>query len=145
MKKKRKPSPLDINLFELHEEARKQAATHKSYTDMHANALNKRDVLEAAMELKAAELMLRINKKPKRFGFHEKPPTVDQAKAAVTAHPEYQEAIAVYLEAKHEAQMHKGLVDASEQRKSMIEKEIELWFASYFASPKVPKKRERRE
>lgn len=144
MKKKRK-NPLNIDIHDLHEEARKQCAAYKRAADEHANALLRKDTAESAKDLKFAQLQLRINKKPRAFGFKDKHPTVDLAKAAATAHPEYQEAVAEFNQAKHDAQTLKGLVDAYSQRKSMIEKEIELWFGSYFASPKVVKDRRRRE
>lgn len=138
----KKNNPLDIDLFALHEEARTQSRRFKKASDEYANACNRRDVAESAMKLKFSELTLRINKKPGRFGLDKT--TVDLVKAAAEAHGEYQETVAAYHKAKHEAQTLKGLVDAYGHRKTMIEKEVELWFGSYFASPKMAnKKRER--
>lgn len=135
MKKKRKKNPLDINLFDLHEEARKQPGRYKEAADEYANAVKRKDTAESNVELVEAQQFLKVKKFPEKFGLEN--PSVDLIKAAVKASSKYQTAVAEFNEAKYQAQVFKGLVDAYAQRKSMIETDTDLWFGSYFSAPKA--------
>lgn len=133
--KKNKPNPLDIDIYDLHQECRKQSAAYKKWANRHANAVDEMDRAKSAMELSYADLMLKINKRPGKYGLDKT--TGPLLESAIIVQPEYQQAVDAYHTAKHNANELKGMVDAMSDRKKMLELEVQLWFGSYFADPKV--------
>lgn len=128
-------NPLEIDIFNLHEEARKQAKLYKKWADRHANAIRRSGEAKSLVELTEAELRLKIFKRPGKYGLEKT--TEKMIDAAVIVQPEYQSAIAAFHNAKHEADTLKGMVEATAQKKDMIQEEIKLHFGGYFAEPRV--------
>lgn len=133
MKKKR--NPLEIDIYHLHEECRKQARLYKEWSDAYANSLKMVSEAKSNFELVEAKLRLRINQSPSKYGLDKTTaPLID---AAVLTQTKYQDAAKLLHQAKHDSDVLKGMVDALRQKKDMIESEVQLSLAGYFAEPRI--------
>src|SRR6185503_57069 len=132
---KDKANPLDIDIFNLHEEARKQSRFYKKWSDRHAGAVKRANEDKSAFERVKADLWLKISKRPDKYGLEKT--TEKMLEAAVVTQPAYQEAAQLMHDSKHEADTLKGMVEACDSKKRMIELEVQLHFGNYFSEPRV--------
>lgn len=130
-----KKNPLDINPYRLDYEWWRQPKLYKLWADRTADARNRMNEANSALDLMEAELTLKVGRYPSKFGF-DKIPTVPAAKAAVTASPRYQKAVKVLNDAKHVLDKHQAMVTALDHKKKALEKGVDLSLSSYFAEPR---------
>lgn len=128
-------SPLTLDLHNLHLEAQRQAQLYKKWSDKLANAANDATTAKSAVELAEADLMLKINKSPGKYGLEKT--TGPLLEAAVIVQSEYQKAVEAQSEAEHRRDTLKGMVTALDHKKKMIELEVQLFLSSYFGEPRV--------
>jgi hypothetical protein len=128
--KKIDPGALDI-------EACQQAELFFKWAERAIDARHEYDQAKFRMGVKEADLAIRIRKEPSKFGIAKV--TDKSVDAAISKHPEYQEAHEDYLDARRNSMLLDKAVDAMEQKKRMIEVMITLHGQSYFAGPSVPR------
>lgn len=99
----------------------------------------RRDLDEAKQNLDVvkAEVDRNIREFPEKYGIDKL--TEGSVNSAVLTSKKYKEAQEKYLNAKFEADMAQGAVNAFEQRKTALENLVKLNGQQYFASPKVPR------
>ena len=95
------------------------------------------DKAKQDLDIAKAEADKRIRKRPEKFGLEKI--TEAAVMNAILIEEGYQEAYALYLEAKYESDMASGAVIAFEQRKSALENMVRLYNGNYFAGPKIPR------
>lgn len=103
------------------------------------HSAKKRKLLEEAkqnLDIAKAEADRKIRTNPEKFGIEKITETV--VANAVLNENGYKQAYTEYLEAKYEADMAQGAVNAFEHRKSSLENLVRLYGQQYFAGPNVP-------
>jgi len=95
------------------------------------------DHAKEAMEVKKAELDKDIRANPDAFEIGKITESVVQN--TIQAHPDYQQAVTEYINAKYEYEMAQAAVRAIDQKKTALENLVKLHGMSYFAGPQVPR------
>lgn len=131
-----KTEPLAINEHDLPFEFRRQSRLFRYWSIKASNARKEVNETKAKMELVEAELRLRINRRPAKFGLSEKP-TLPLIEATVIAHPKYQEAVKAHIDAKYNLDVINSMVEGIQQKKPMLEKEGDFYLAGFFAEPRT--------
>jgi hypothetical protein len=124
-----------------------RSAEAKSLADFDINALEKEwhrqprlmeKQVREAVELEEAACAQRIRENPEKYIGSDKV-TEAAIKEAKLLHPKYQKAKQKLIDAAFRKDLAEGLVVALNHRKKALEKEVDLWNAGYFSSPKQPK------
>jgi hypothetical protein len=102
-----------------------------------ADANDRVDRMKSALEVKKAQVELRIRKKPQLFGLDKV--TDKSVEATMTANEEVTEATDRYNRAKHKAGLLKALYEARKDCRPALENLVKLFLSSYFGDPKAPK------
>jgi len=117
------------------------------YTQHAANMRKALDEANQALTIAKAEADRTIRENP--AGYDITRVTEGAIASAILTYKPYIQAYNQYLSAKYEEDMAKGAVQAFNQRKEALENLVQLFRASYFAGPKVPRElkveRERRD
>lgn len=99
----------------------------------------KRKLLEEAkqnLDIAKAEADKKIRTNPEKFGIEKITETV--VANTILNEKGYKQAYTEYLEAKYEADMAQGAVNAFEHRKSALENLVRLFGQQYFSGPNMP-------
>lgn len=114
-----------------------QASKMMQYTKY--SALKRRLLEEAKqnLDVSKAEADKKIRTNPEKFGIEKITETV--VANAILNESGYKQAYTEYLEAKYEADMAQGAVNAFEHRKSALENLVRLFGQQYFAGPNMPR------
>lgn len=88
------------------------------------------------LDIVKAEVALDIRKTPANYGIEKV--TDASVESCILTTKKYKDAHKEYLEAKYEADMAKGAVNAFDQRKSALENLVKLHGQQYFAGPRIP-------
>ena len=131
----------DIDFFEIDKtnldtEWMDQPKLFYQYAKELANANMDVEVCKANVELTRAKLSKRIRTKPDKYGLVK--PTETAIANAILTHSKYQEVLAVFITAKHHADVTLAAVRALDHRKSALERLVSLHGQNYFATPKAP-------
>lgn len=117
-------------------ECLEQASLMVKYSQKLAEARMERDLAKEALDLLRAEIDLNIRDDPEAFNL------TKVTEAAITnrilQEEDYQDAQRTYNNANYEVNLLQGVVSAIEQRKSMLEKLVQLHGQQYFAGPAIP-------
>lgn len=124
---------LEINRYNLGEECVKQPSFYAEVAS-ELPALHKASkAAKALCDYTKADLELQIRNDPSAFGFPDgKKPTNDAVSAAVIVRDEYQATYQAYLEAEELAKRYEAIVNAVEDRKSMIRDLVTLYEKEYY-------------
>ena len=124
------PDALDV-------ECTDQPSLVMKYARIAADADMVADLAKDKLDLVKAELDNTIRTKPEKFGLEKLTEAVVQN--TILTQDKYKEAMANYLEAKHEARIVSGATRAVDHRKSMLESLVKLHGQQYFAGPNIPR------
>lgn len=114
-----------------------QAALMIKYTRHAAKVRMELDQSKQALDIVRAGLDKDIRELPDQYGITK---ITDKAvEATIITLMEYQEAFQEYLDAKYEADMAQGAVQAFQQRKDALQELVRLHGQSYFAGPSIPR------
>ena len=114
-----------------------QAGLMIKYTRHAAQARMELDQSKQALDIVKAEIDKDIRELPEDYGLTK---VTDNAVAAtIITQEEYKEAFQEYLDAKYEADMAQGAVQAFQQRKDALQELVRLHGQSYFAGPSIPR------
>lgn len=114
-----------------------QASLMMKYAKHSANKRKELEEAKQALDIAKAETDKKIRDKPSTF-LSEGKVTETAVSNAILNHIDYQAAYTTYLEAKFEADMAQGAVNAFEHRKSALENLVRLYGQQYFAGPNMP-------
>jgi len=95
------------------------------------------DYAKEKVDVTWAELDNQIREDPVAFGLGKITEAV--VSNTILRQPEYQKAMKAFLDAKHEYEMALAAVRAMDQRKSALERLVQLHGQEYFAGPKAPR------
>ncbi len=129
-------SILTIDLNRLEEECANQPKLFFKWASQLSDARQLVDEAKNEMEVTKADLNLAIRANPSKFGIEKS--TEKSIDAAVLSHSQYEGAFNKHLQAKHKLDIVQAMVTAFDQRKRMLEKEVDLHGQKYFAKPYVP-------
>lgn len=114
-----------------------QAEMMIKYTRHAAQARMELDQSKQALDIIRAGLDKDIRELPKQYGLEK---VTDKAvESTIITLMEYQESFQEYLDAKYEADMAQGAVQAFQQRKDALQDLVRLHGQSYFAGPSIPR------
>jgi hypothetical protein len=114
-----------------------QAELMIKYTRHAAKVRMELDQSKQALDIVRAGLDKDIRELPKQYGLEK---VTDKAvESTIITLMEYQEAFQEYLDAKYEADMAQGAVQAFQQRKDALQELVRLHGQSYFAGPSIPR------
>lgn len=104
---------------------------HAAYTSL------ERDRLKEKLDLVRAELDAEIRQDPEKFELAKI--TEGAVSNLILTQSRYKEALEEYLQARYEADVAKGAVNAFDARKTALENLVKLFGQQYFAGPKMPR------
>lgn len=132
---------LDIDESALDVEWLTQAGKMFKYCRLQAEAQRDMTLAKERQEYAEATINKLVRGDPDKYGVQagSRGVTEDAIKAAVRTHPEYQKAVEEYIDAKYEYDVVSGAVRSFDHRKAALEKLVQLFGASYFAGPQVPR------
>lgn len=125
------PDQLDIEWLE-------QPSLFMKYSHHLAMVRKTLDESKQTLDIARAETDKKIRDNPAKY-LSDGKVTETAVSNAVLKHPMYQEAYSNYLEAKYEADMAQGAVNAFDHRKTALENLVRLFGQQYFAGPKLPR------
>ena len=127
-------SALDIEWLE-------QAGRMFKYCKLQAEALRDMTHAKEEQDFVYAELNKKVRSDPEEYGVvaGSRGITEDAIKAAIQTHADYGKAVDAYIDAKYEYDVVSGAVRSFDHRKAALEKLVQLFGASYFAGPQVPR------
>ena len=129
-------SILLIDLNRLEEECANQPKLFFKFGCQLTEAQEKVAVAKNALEVVKAELDVAIRLNPSKFGLEK---ITDKAiPPVILTQPQCGDAFNAYVQAKSNAGIIQIMVDSLDQRKRMLEKEVDLHGQKYFAKPYVP-------
>ncbi len=128
---------LSINIHALHEECARQAELYHEHAVGLARAEKNLDQAKSDLKLVEAELDGDIRESPEIHGL--KKVTDESVKMAILRNETHQRATKRVNSLKFQVGVHEADVKALEQKKSMLELEVKLRLADYFADPVLPK------
>lgn len=117
-----------VNQAELAERA------HKRVADARLDL----DIAEAKLDIIAAELSIKIRKRPKRYGL--KSATEAAIKVAISLQPEYKKQLYLCMKRKHRVGVFQARATGAEHKKKGLEKLVDLWAMGYFNRPRTKNK-----
>jgi hypothetical protein len=131
---------LDVKINEdaLDIECLEQPNLMRKYSIHLEKMILKRDQQKELLDLIKADLDLDIRTNPDKYVGDIKV-TESVVAGAILRDKKYQKANQDYLEAKYEAGVAKGVIEAIYARKSMLEILVKLHGQNYFAGPSVPR------
>ena len=129
---------LKIDQHHLDAEWMRQPSLYQEWAEELAHAVATKDRAKERVELVKAELDKEIRGDPEAFEIAKTTETVIQA--TIIQQPEYKKVYHEYLEAKEDAAVLDGAVQALEHKRKALEKLVELYMAGYWAEPRVSKK-----
>lgn len=122
-----------VDKFALDDEWARQADLAKHYGDLLAKAKEKVATLNAAIDVRKAEIRLGARADPEAFDL---PKATDESvKDAAIVHPDVQELTAQLIKAKYRVDLLDSAVTALENKKKALENEVFLYGQSYFSKP----------
>lgn len=124
------PDALDVEWLE-------QPRLMVRYSQYLAEKRQEVDQAKTRMDIVKAELDQRIRTDPEKFDISKV--TEGAINAAITTHPEYNEAMEELTTAQYEMNMAQGAVRAIDGKKDALENLVRLYGQQYFAGPKVPR------
>lgn len=135
---------IDIDEKRLDQEWLDHPSLVHEWADKEADADHAFKQAEDRLALVEAQLLLRVRKYPSKYGLDEKP-TVDAIKAAVTAAPKYQQALAEVHAARGELLHCRAAMKALDHRRSALSNYVELISLGFNSGPRArsPEARER--
>jgi hypothetical protein len=113
-----------------------QPAMVMKYARIAADSDLEMDSAKERLELVKAELDKEIRTHPEKFKVEKI--TEPVVANTILMQDEYKEAVAEYLQAKHEARIVKGATEAVNHRKTMLENLVKLHGQQYFPGPSIP-------
>lgn len=128
---------IEINPDALDVEWVKQASLFGEYCVTQAEAKRKVDMLKEGVEVKAAELGLKIRANPAQFGLDKV--TEASVQAVILLDKEYANHLGLLHDAQYEYDVLTAAVRALDQKKSALENLVRLQGQNYFAGPSVPR------
>lgn len=123
-------SALDIEWLE-------QPRLMLKYTQHLAECEKKRDFYKEELELVRATLDKDIRENPSDYDIEKI--TEGAVTSNITKSEKYQNSVKRHNDARYEASMAKGAVQAFDQRKTALENMVKLHGQQYFAGPKLPR------
>lgn len=130
-----KDSYVEIDLHRLDWEAGRQARLVKKEGERLSELRFDLAEKKGFLELQKATLELAIRGNPGNYMLDKV--TEATIAATIVVQPEYAKALRKYNVAKKKVDDQEALVNALEHKKRMIEKEVDLFLAGYFADPKL--------
>jgi len=127
-----------IDLGQLEQEWLKQPRLYEKYATKLAEAKAELVSVEAQFDVTEAEIKLEIRKRPKKFGYADKP-TEAVVKELLVSDLRYQKALKRVNDAKHTVDILVATVNTLEHRKRTLENLVTLHGQNYFSKPKVSK------
>lgn len=130
----------DVNLMridklKLDEEWIAHPAMVQEYAEKQAVAQNKFDRAKYKLELTEAELDTKIRADPAAYGVPKL--TEKVVEKTILLHPQYQEDMEAYLDAKADLESYKAVIASFSHRKAALENTANLWMCSYFSGPRT--------
>lgn len=113
-----------------------QPALLMRYARNAAQARMALDKAKEALELARAEIDKKIRTIPEKYGIEKV--TEGAVQAAILTQTAFKEATDTFIQAKFDADIAQGAVNAVNQRKDALENLVRLHGMQYFAGPKVP-------
>jgi len=126
---------LEIDRYYLDEICDTHSNKFMQWAEAHADALLERDITKEKLDLRYAELDDYARKNKDEIGVSTEP----SIKSWIQRHPDYQALSERFLQATHKVNVLKGARDAFDHRKSMIESNVKLYVAGFWAKPAQPK------
>jgi len=126
---------LTIDIHKLHEEWNQQSHLFMRYAEEAADAKLTMDRLKERVDVVKAELDTEIRKNPDRYGIVKL--TEGQVQSHIVMDVKYREAMAEYLESRHQYDLLSAAVRAMDQKRSALENLVRLHGQQYFSVPQV--------
>lgn len=131
-------SDIYIDRYNLIEELIRQPQKYYDWALAWERAGSEKEFLKSKLDLVKADIEARIRKNPERYDIPEGKATESAIKAEVMKHNKVKKTNRKYLKAlSHEKKMAEAKA-AFRQRKSMLEKIVDLNLQLHFAEPKLP-------
>ena len=134
-------SIIDIDLNYLEFEAARQPKLYYQISKELADKKAELDEVERGLSLLHADLAKRVRSNPGKYGLDEKKLTETGIKSVVMTIKKYTDRLAVESKLKYEIDLLKGVLNALEHKKRMIEQEVTLHGQNYFSTPYVKDER----
>lgn len=128
---------MEIQIDELEIECLEQPKLMIKYSSMLSEARQRRDLKKEEIDLIRSTLDKKIREDPDTYGLDKV--TESAVVNAIIRQEKYQRHTREYHSLNHDFNVLQGVVQAVEQRKSMIEGLIKLNGQQYFAGPSVPR------
>lgn len=138
---RKKQSLADFDLHALEKEWHRHPRMVEKIVDQLVEAKRDHEAAKYQLTVVQAKVAAKIRRTPARYGIEKG--TEKEIEAAVVLHEDMQAAHAKMLEALDRKNTLDGYLLILEHRKRALEKEVDLWQAGYFSSPKQPKKGDR--
>lgn len=122
-----------INEHQLDKEWTKQAQNFLTISKEAAEADSEAKRSKENLEVVKAELYISIRKKMEEEGEKVTEAILD---SKIKIHSDYKDAMSLYLNEQHAAQILKSAVQAFDQKKSALENLVKLKLAGYYSEPK---------
>lgn len=125
---------LEVDLFRLDEECRRQSVLYKHWADRLAEARFDYDMAKLEVEKVEGELDYEIRHKPSIYGLDKI--TEPIVASTIKRDLKYQQAMQAMHMAKRKVARLEATVYGLDHKKTMIVKAADLWLASYFSEPR---------
>lgn len=129
---------LRVDKYHLDVEWERQPRLYYQWARKAADARLRMSEAKAALEVAEAEVYRAVRAAPVHYGIDGRV-TEDQIRAAVVLQGKYQKAVAALNNAKHEVDVFDAAVSALDHKKRSLEGEVQLFLASYYATPREPR------
>src|SRR5581483_205142 len=126
---------LDIDIHNLHEECAEQPKLFARVCEQLADARRELARVEEELRIVDAELDRDIRLHPEKYGLDKT--TEPAIKAVILTHKRHRLAYEKLCDAKHDRDILEGLKDAAAQRKTMLEDDVRLFLANYYAEVRL--------
>jgi hypothetical protein len=132
---------IEIDCDSLDVEWLDQPKLMKEYCRIEAEAARAEDLAKENLDFVRATIERAVRADPAQYGVTagSRGITEDSIKAAIQVHPQFQAASREHIDAKYEHGVAKGTARAFDQRKSALERLVQLHGQSYFSGPSVPR------